>query len=81
MITIDSVLFHFDVDSLGSELIDSLTFSHEHDLELVSFGIVVDVLGQFLVNHVIFDWYVNSDSLLQLNDVLFEHLDLGFSIL
>jgi len=32
-------LFHFDINSLGAELIDSLRLSQKHDFHLVSFWV------------------------------------------
>lgn len=79
MLTIDFILVHSDIHSLGTKLVDAITFSHEHDLQLGSFRIVVDILSQFLINSVIFDRNVNRNPLFEFHDVLFECLDLLFS--
>ena len=74
------MVFDLDCYSLGSELVDSLRLTHEHDLEFRSLWVVVDELGQLLVSKVFLHWNVNSDSLLQVNDVLLESLNLDFSV-
>ena len=52
----------FDHDSLGAELVDTFRFSHEHDLKLLPVGIVVDILGQLLIDDIVLDRYVDSYS-------------------
>lgn len=81
MFTVDSVFVNSDIDSLSSELVNAFTLSHEHDFELVSLGIVVDVLCQLFVDQVISHGDVDRYSLLQFDDVLLEHFDLSLSIL
>ena len=58
----DLVLKNLHVDFLCSELVDTVALTHEHDLEFLSVREIVDVLGQLLVDQVIFDWNVNGDS-------------------
>ena len=58
-----------DEHALGSELVDTFGLTHEHDLELLTVGIIVNVLRQLRVDRVRLDWDVNSDSGLQVNDV------------
>ena len=43
-LTVNFVFVYSHVDSLGAELIDTFTFSHEHYLQLVSLWIVINVL-------------------------------------
>jgi hypothetical protein len=80
-LTVNLILVDSDVDSLGTELIDSFTFSHEHDLQSGSLWVVVNVLSELLIDEVILDRDVYGDSLLELDNVLLECFDFGFSIL
>ena len=65
-------LYH---DSLSTELIDSLRFTHEHNFEFLAVWVVVDVLGQLFVNRVVLDWDVDCDAGFQVNDVLAQLLN------
>ena len=58
------------IDSLGAELIHALGFSHEHNLELLTIRIVVDILSKSLVDDVVLDRDVDSDARFQVNNVL-----------
>ena len=55
------VLFDFDGNALGSELVDALALAHEHDLELSSLWVVVDVLCEPLVDIVLSHGYINCN--------------------
>ena len=77
----DIVLLNFNSNSLGSELIDTLSLTHEHDLEFGPLWIVIDELGELLINLVVSDWNINSNSLLQVNDVLLQSLNLNLCFL
>lgn len=61
--------------TLGTELVDTIGLTHEHDLELLSIRVVVDVLGETLVNLVVLHGDVDSNTSLQVNDVLLEHIN------
>ena len=78
---LDVVLLNLNHDLSGAELVDTLGLSHEHDLQLASFGVVVDVLGEALVDGIFLDGNVDSDSLLEINDVLLERFNLDLGIL
>ena len=65
-----------DFDSLRSELIDTLRLTDEHNLELVSIGIVVDKVSQSTVNSIVFDWDVYSDFGFQIHAIDLKSLDL-----
>ena len=67
---LDMVLFNLGGDSLGTKSVDTLGLSHEHDLELGSLGVVVDVLSKLPVDRITLDWDVNGNSLLEIDDVL-----------
>ena len=41
----DLVSGDFDVDATRAEFVDTLLFSHEHDLEFLAVGVVVDIFG------------------------------------
>ena len=77
---LDLIFLDLDCDSLGSELVNTLRLTHEHDLQFTALRIVVDILSQFLVSDVILDWNVDGNPLLQVNNVLLEsgNLNLGF---
>ena len=75
------IFLDLDSDSLGSELVDSLGLTHEHDLELGSFRVVIDEFSQLSIDWILLDWDVNSNSLLQVDDVLLEGINFNLSIL
>ena len=72
---VDLVLVDLDVNTLAAELVDTLGFSHEHDLQLLTVGVVVDVLGDTLVNRIVLDGNVNCDTGLQVDDVVSKSFD------
>jgi hypothetical protein len=78
---VDLVLVDADPDPLGAKLVDTLVLPHEHDLELLPLGVVVDELSETLVDRIVLHRDVDCDTLLQLNDVVFEGLDLDLGIL
>ena len=79
-LTVNLVLVNSNSNSLRSELIDTLTFSHKHNLKLLSVRVVVDELSKSLVNNIILNWDIDSNSLLQFNDVVLEGFNFDFSI-
>lgn len=78
---VDLVLVDTDPYPLGSELVDTLVLSHKHDLELLSLRVVVNKLSKALVDGVVLNWDVDSNTLLQLNDVVLKSLNLNLSVL
>ena len=76
---VDFVLVHSHCHSLRSELVDSLTFPHKHDLQLLSFRVVVNELRESFIDEVVLHGNVDGNSLFQLDDVVLESLyfDLG----
>ena len=70
-----------DVDALGAELVDAFSLAHEHDLQLLSVGVIVDVLGKLDVDSVALLWDVDCDAALKVDDVLAEILDLHLVLL
>ena len=64
------IFFNLDCNSLRSKLVDTLRLTHEHDLELLAIGVVVDVLRQLLVDDIALHWDVDCDARLEVNDVL-----------
>ena len=73
---LDLILDALNHDALGTELVDSLRLTHEHDLELLPVWVVVDVLSQLLVDHIVFDRDVNSDTRFKVDDILAQLLNL-----
>ena len=69
-------LFQFHSNALGTELVDTLLLSHEHDLQLITVRVVVDVLCQLLVDHIALLWDVYSDTCLKIDNVLTKLLTL-----
>ena len=78
---LDIVLLNFDWYPFSSELIDSLGLTHKHYLELLTVRVIVDILGQLLVNWIVLDWNIYGNSRFQIDDVLLQSLDLGVTIL
>ena len=68
------------VDLLGAELVDALCLAHEHQLQLVAIWVVVDELGHLLVDLITLDWHIDSDSCLQVDDVVLESLSLNLKV-
>ena len=73
---VNAVHVNTDDDTLGSELVNTLGLTHEHDLELLAVGVVVDVLSKTLVYRIVLHRDVDSDARLEINDVLLEGLNL-----
>ena len=67
---LDLVLFNPDDDTFGAKFVNTSTVSHEHYFQLVSIGVVVYKLCHFLVNWIIFDRHINSNSSLQVDNVV-----------
>jgi len=61
---VNLVLVHSDGHALCTELVNTFRLTHEHDLELVTLGVVVDELGKALVDGVILAGNVDGDALL-----------------
>ena len=61
---------------LRAKLIDTGGLTHEHDLEFLAVRVVVDVLSQLLVDRIVLDRDVDSDTRLKVDDVLTQLLDL-----
>lgn len=76
----DLVLVALDVDALGAELVDTLGFTHKHDLQLRAVGIIVYVLCESMVDRVVLDGDVDGDAALQVDDVLLEDLDFDLCV-
>ena len=74
----DLAALDLDTDALGAKLIDTIGLTHEHDLELVAIGIVVDVLSKLGVDGVRLDGDVDGDASLEVDDVGLESLNLDF---
>jgi hypothetical protein len=59
----------------SSELVDTVTLTHEHNLQLLAIWEVIDVFSQLAVDCVSLQWNVNSDASLKIDDVLLEGCD------
>lgn len=59
---IDLVIIDLYHDALGTKLVDTLTFTHKHNLQLLALRVVVNVLSDLLIDLVILDGDVNSNS-------------------
>ena len=79
---LDEDLASLDLDhhATGAELVDALRLAHEHDLQLLAVGVVVDVLGKLQVDRVGLDRDVDGDALLKVNDVGLKRLALRLKI-
>ena len=74
------VLFDFYCNSFSTELINSFTFSHEHDLELGALWIIVNEFCKFTINTVFLNRNVHCNSLLKINNILLKSVDLNLCI-
>jgi hypothetical protein len=52
-LTVYLVFVDLDADFSGAELVNTFTFSQEHDSKLRAFRVVIDILSQLLVDLVI----------------------------
>ena len=79
---LDEDLASLDLDhhATGAELVDALRLAHEHDLQFLAVGVVVDVLGELQVDRVGLDRDVDGDALLKVNDVGLKRLALSLEI-
>ena len=77
----DPVLVDLDVDTLATELVNTLGLAHKHDLKLLAVRVIVDVLSDFLVNLVALDWDVDGDTRLQVNDIVAKNFNLLVGLL
>jgi hypothetical protein len=77
---VDLVLVDAHVNALGAKLVDALGLTHEHDLEFLAVGVVVDVLSEALVNLIVLHGDVNRDARLEVNDVLLQGLNFKFRV-
>jgi hypothetical protein len=68
---LDLILLHFDRNVARAKLVNALRFSEEHNLQLGAVRIVVDVIGQALVELVVRRWDANCYLLLQVDGVQF----------
>jgi hypothetical protein len=80
-LTVNLVFVNSYIHPLGTELVNSFAFSHEHDLQLASFRVVVDELSKLLVYRVILHGNVNCDSLFELDDVVLESFNFDLCVL
>jgi len=62
-------------------VVNAFRLSHEHDFQLGSLRVVVNEFCQFLINTIVLDWNVDSNSLFEIYDVLLKSSDFNFSIL
>ena len=74
------VFLDTNVDFLGTELVYTLCLAHEHQLQLVAIWVVVDELCHLLVDLIALDWHIDSDSCLQVDDVVLESLSLNLKV-
>jgi len=75
---LDLASLHLHIDALGPKGVNTNRLSHEHDLKLLTVGVVVDVLSDFHVEWVVANGNVNGDSCLHLKDVRLQASDLLF---
>lgn len=71
----DFVLLDTDSDALLAEFVDTLSLSQEHDLQLCSVRVVVNILCELLVDRVSLGGDVDCDAGLEVDDVALEGLD------
>ena len=74
---LDLASLHLHHDLTGSKLVDSLRLTHEHDLQLLSLWVVVEVLSKLRVNLVSLNWNVDGNPGSEIENVLLENLNLS----
>ena len=65
---LSSVDFH--ADTTTTKLVNACGLTHEHNLQLLLVGVVVYVLGQLGIDDIIFDRNIDSDSFLDVHNLL-----------
>jgi len=70
-----------DADALAAELVHAVALTHEHDLQLLSVRVVVDVLSKLLVNRIVLNRDVHGDARLEIDDVLTQSLNFVLAFL
>ena len=69
-----------DAHALAAELINAVRLAHEHNLQLLPVGVVVDVLSELLVDRVILHGNVDRDTRLEIDDVLSQRLNFALVV-
>ena len=69
------------MDALAAKLVNAFRLAHKHDLELLAVRVVVDVFGDAFINQVVLDRDVDCDAGFQVDNVVAEHIDLGFVLM
>ena len=72
VLTEDLVALHLDVDSLGTKLVNAVTFSDEESGQLVGVCGSVDVLGESIIKVVVSHRHVGGAASLELENKLLE---------
>jgi hypothetical protein len=62
--------------TFASKLINSFTFTHEHNFQLLTIWVVVDILCNSFINWIILHWYVYCNSWLEVNNIVSQSIDL-----
>ena len=69
-----------DKDSLGAKSVNALRITHKHNLQFISVGVVVNKLSNFHIDWIIFNWNINGNFCLEINDVAFQSRIFSFQI-
>ena len=71
---LDLVSLNFDHNAFGAEFVNSFRLAHEHNFELLTIWIVVDILSQFFINLISFCRDVDCNPSFKINDICFESI-------
>jgi len=66
---VNLVVVDTNIHLLGTELVDALLLTEEHDLQLGTLWVIVDVLCKLLVNRVSLHWNVDGNPRLKIDNV------------
>ena len=58
------------MDTLRTELVDTLSLAHKHNFKFLTVGVVVDILGDALIDRIVLDGDVDGDPRLQVDNVI-----------
>ena len=75
------VAFNFYHDSLGSEFVHTFGLSQEHNLQLLTIWVIVDIFSELLVSLISLARNVDGNSCFQVDDVVLKYFNFILSIL
>ena len=63
-----------------SKLVNTFRLPHKHNFKLLSIWVVINVLSYTFIYLIILDWNINSNSCLEINDIITQSLNLCYKV-